>query len=157
MPTHRLRASLTVLTAALVTVAGCGVGAVHVPQPQPATGADAVCAKLHDRLPAKLHGGEHRDTDPASDRTAAWGDPAIALRCGVPRPAQLRPRSTLAEVNKISWLPEPEQHPTRFTALGRTVYVEVTVPRSISMPAEVLSELTSAIKAAVPAKGNGRL
>jgi hypothetical protein len=89
--------------------------------------------------------------------TTAWGSPAIALRCGVPRPAAMRPASELVTVNGVSWFPQPPDRPVTFTAVGRRAYVEVTVPAKYAPPGDVLIELTAAIKAALPAKPGGEL
>lgn len=140
----------------LGTTAGCATE-VQVEPPSADAAAAKLCAALHDKLPAKLHGDERRTVTPDSKLTAAWGDPALALRCGVPRPAALRPTSNLAEINGLSWLPQPEGTPTTFTLLGRKAYVEVTVPRTVKLPGEVLSELTPELKAALPKKADGTL
>lgn len=154
-----MRSGIVTATAALVvlgTAAGCA-SEVQVEPPSASGPAARLCGALHDRLPAKLHGNERRTVTPQSKLTAAWGDPALALRCGVPRPAALRPTSNLAEINGLSWLPQPEGTPTTFTLLGRQAYVEVTVPRTVKLPGEVLSELTPELKAALPKRPDGTL
>lgn len=154
-----MRSGIVTAVAALVvlgTAAGCA-SEVQVEPPSASASAARLCGALHDRLPAKLHGDERRTVTPESKLTAAWGDPALALRCGVPRPAALRPTSNLAEINGLSWLPQPEGTPTTFTLLGRQAYVEVTVPRTVKLPGEVLSELTPELKAALPKKADGTL
>ena len=154
------RRAPVVLTAALLlmlgTVTGCATRVQVEPPPAPA-GIAKFCGALHARLPAKLHGDERRTVTPDSKLTAAWGDPALALRCGVPRPSALRPTSDLAEINGLAWLPQPEGTPTTFTLLGRDAYVEVTVPRTVQLPGEVLSELSPPLKAALPKKADGSL
>jgi len=142
--------------AALGAAGGCATE-VQVEPPHASARVAELCGALHDRLPAKLHGDERRTVTPESDLTAAWGDPALALRCGVPRPAALRPDSQLGDINGLSWLPEPEGAPTRFTLLGRDAYVEVTVPRTVKLPGEVLSELSPALKATLPKRPDGSL
>jgi hypothetical protein len=147
----------------LVAVAACLAGFLtacgQVELPPPAAGPDTVrlCAALHDRLPARLHGRSRRGTAPRSELTAAWGSPAIALRCGVPRPAAMRPTSELVTVNGIAWFPRPPDRPVTFTAVGRAAYVEVTVPAAYAPAGDVLIELTAAIRAALPAKPGGEL
>lgn len=155
-----MRGGIVTAAAALVALsaaAGCAVGDVQVEPPHPSAAAASLCGKLHDRLPGKLHGDEWRTVRPGSDLTAAWGDPALALRCGVPRPSALRPSSQLADVNGLSWLPQPEGAPTQFTLLGRKAYVEITVPRTVKLPGEVLSELSPVLKAALPKREDGTL
>jgi hypothetical protein len=141
----------------LASLTGCGAGAVEVPVPTPESAAARLCDGLRDRLPGTLRGQERRDTRPGSARTAAWGSPAIALRCGVPRPPAMRQTSELVTVNGVAWFPQPPDRPVTFTALGRRAYVEVTVPAAYAPPGDVLIELTGAIKAALPAKPGGEL
>jgi predicted small lipoprotein YifL len=142
---------------ALVTLAGCGTGAVEVPPPSPDASVTRLCDGLRGRLPDTLGGQSRRETRPESGLTAAWGTPAIALRCGVPRPPSMRQTSGLVTVNGISWFPLPPDRPVTFTALGRQAYVEMTVPAKYAPPGDVLVELTGAIKAALPAKTGGEL
>jgi uncharacterized protein DUF3515 len=146
----------SLLTTCLLT--GCAAGTVQVPVPSPGAAAERLCAGL--RSPARLHGLGKRTTSPKSPLVAAWGSPAIALRCGVSRPAALVPTSQLVTVSGISWFEEPADRPVTFTAVGRQAYVEVTVPPKYTErnpPGDVLLELTAAIKAALPEKADGEL
>lgn len=143
--------------AALLLVAGCGVGAVQVPVPSPPAAIARMCHTLRDRLPGRLHGQPRRATEPSSALVTAWGSPAIALRCGVPRPAGLQPTSELAVLDGVSWLAEPPDRPVTFTAVGRRAYVEVTVPPAYAPAANVLIDLAAPIKAALPANPDGAL
>ncbi|MFC0041259.1 DUF3515 domain-containing protein [Actinomadura rayongensis] len=154
MSERRTRAFLAVPLLA-TTLAGCGAGAVAVPVPA----ADATTTRLCEglRLPERVHGEKLRGTSPASPLTAAWGSPAIALRCGVPLPAGLRPTSQLQDINGLSWFGVPADRPVTWTAVGRQAYVEVTVPPKYAPPGDVLIELGEAIAATIPAKPEGRL
>jgi hypothetical protein len=148
---------IAVLGVVTLVMTGCGAGAVQVPVPAPDPAAARLCATLHDRLPETLRDQSRRETKPESKLTAAWGAPAIALRCGVPRPPSMLPTSELVTVNGISWFPQPPDRPVTFTALGRRAYVEVTVPAKYAPPGDVLIELTSTIKKTLPAKPTGEL
>lgn len=90
---------------------------------------------------------------PESGLTAAWGGPAIVLRCGVPVPARLVPTSQLVIVNGVDWF--SEQHPDgwTFTATGRQAYVEVVVPAEYAPEVNPLVDLTAPVKAADPRSG----
>jgi hypothetical protein len=79
----------------------------------------------------------------------AWGDPPVALICGVERPAGLAPDSALYQINGVNWLvDDSDPETTVWTAVDRSVYVEVRVPASVdSGPATVLS---TTIAAALP-------
>ncbi|SFN07387.1 Protein of unknown function [Actinomadura madurae] len=143
------------LIGAALLAAACGDGAVQVPVPSPDTATSRLCAGL--RLPEKVHGEKRRDTSPSSPLTAAWGSPAIALRCGVPRPATLKPTSELVTINGIDWFGMPADRPVTFTAVGRQAYVEVTVPPKYNPAGDVLIELGPAIRSTIPAKPEGQI
>lgn len=64
----------------------------------------------------------------ASPYAVAWGEPAIVLRCGVPRPPALGPTANLLVINGVEWLPEPGDDATTWTSVDRSVYVDVVVP-----------------------------
>jgi hypothetical protein len=144
-----------VLGGLALLAAACGDGAVQVPVPSPDAATQRLCQGL--RLPEKVHGRKRRDTAPDSPLTAAWGSPAIAVRCGVPRPPALRPASELVTINGIDWFGQPVDRPVTFTAVGRQAYVEVTVPPKYNPAGDVLIELGPAIKATIPAKPEGQI
>ena len=123
--------------------------------PSPEAAVARLCEGL--RLPEKVHGQERRDTSPDSPLTAAWGSPAIALRCGIPRPPQLRPASELVTINGVDWFGVPADRPVTFTAVGRQAYVEVTVPAKYNPAGDVLIELGPSIKATIPPKPEGQI
>ena len=89
----------------------------------------AGCARLAGRLPGELDGRDRRDTAPASPRTAAWGDPAVVLRCGVARPAGLT-GSEVVEVDGVGWVLAERRRAYVFTTSDLATYVQVLVPRS---------------------------
>lgn len=98
--------------------------------PPPAAGDPThLCPALVAALPATLAGHRRRPVSgvPAT-RAAAWGDPPIVLRCGVPRPASLVPGSPLITVQGVDWDTYPLGGSVRWTAVSRRVYVEVLVP-----------------------------
>ena len=148
------RAKAFLVAGAALVTAACG-GAVQVPVPEADAATKRLCQGL--RLPAKVHGEERRDTTPESPLTAAWGSPAIALRCGVPRPAALQPTSQLVTINGIHWFGHPADRPVTFTAVGRQAYVEVTVPPKYEPAGDVLIELGPSIKATIPEKPEGQI
>lgn len=153
----RARGRALVTGGLLASLTACGAGAVEVPVPRPGPVAAGLCRALHDRLPRELHGLSRRSTTVTSPTVMAWGSPAIVVRCGVPRPAQLHPTSDLEVVNGVSWLPVPTDRPVTFTAVGRRAYVEVTVPAKYAPAGDVLIELTGPITATIPANPDGSL
>ncbi len=63
-----------------------------------------------------------------SQYAAAWGDPRIVLRCGVPTPAGYEKTSEMVVVNGVSWFAQEQTAGYLFTAVGRSPVVEVYVP-----------------------------
>ncbi|UNZ17150.1 DUF3515 domain-containing protein [Streptomyces sp. 891-h] len=155
MPAAALGALL--VPSALLT-AGCSVtGQTGPTPPSPSGRAAKVCRALHDALPARVDGQRRGEADPASDYTAVWGDPAIELRCGVPRPAKLtpgdeeyNPTADAAEVNGVSWLIEKQDGGYRFTTTDRVANVELTVPDDYAPEAEALADLSDPVRRTVP-------
>ena len=125
-------------------LAACGR---QVAVPAPGTPA-APCDRVS--LPATVAGaGSRPTTEPG---TAAWGEPPITYRCGVPRPAALAATSRLVEVSGIGWLPIEGTGGTGFIATTwpsseAPVYVEVLVPTAYAAPADVLADLSPALAA----------
>ncbi len=141
-----------------VTLAGCTAADAEVPVPSPEGQAAEVCRTLVGNAPDTMFGESRISTDPESDYVAAWGDPVIALRCGVERPDALQSDSELTVVNDIAWFPEPvDEAPNLFTAVGRVAYVELTVPPTYGAPAEGLVDLSEQVAEDIPESADGEL
>ncbi len=128
---------------ALPALTACGRD-VAVPAPD---SPSPICLDL--ALPDTVNGAGLRPTSESG--TAAWGEPPITWRCGVPRPAQLAADSALLEVDGISWLPVAAQGGDVFYAVDwptaeQPVYIEVIVPDRYSAPADVLLDLGPALR-----------
>lgn len=147
------RATLTMGSAVFATVLAVGcAGPVAVPTPTPSDAASqSACANLDAALPSSVLDAVRRTTEPDASTTAAWGDPPITLRCGVPRPAALTPTSNLISVDDVDWLPEQRSAGYIFTTVGLIANVEVAVPDAYSPETGVLTDLGPAITANVPA------
>ena len=137
-------ACLGVLTCALLS--GCS-GAVDVTAP---TDGPPECRALLAAVPARVDGQEQRPVDPENALAAAWGDPAIVLRCGVAEPEALSPSSVCAEVNGIGWFPRRGQDSFTFTTIGRTTSVQVEVPYDYEPAADALVDVAAAVRRTVP-------
>lgn len=130
------------------------LGPVSVPAPPPNQAADSPCTLLLGKLPLSLPtGGATLPGRPAQSSwtyVAAWGDPVVTLRCGVPRPPQLTPGSSaeLVVAHGVAFLPVQHGDTTVWTTVDRVVYVEVSVPRVY--PQQVIAVLADAILAAMP-------
>jgi Protein of unknown function (DUF3515) len=133
------------------STAGCS-RAVDVDPPSPGPATEARCSRLLDDLPDTVDGQQRRDVSPSDALAAAWGDPAIVLRCGVGRPAALTPQAQLFEVNGVAWFPEQLTGGYVFTTYDRTAYVEVTVPDAYAPEVDAVVDLTSAVKANDPVR-----
>ena len=113
----------------VAALAGCTSSPpVHVTVPD---GPGRACAALHQRLPDDVDGRSSRATDPSSVRTAAWGSPAVTLRCGVRRPAGFADDSELIEVDGVGWFLDERSSAYVFTRVDRRPFVEVVVPASV--------------------------
>lgn len=137
-------------SSALLVAACSGGGALQVDAPRPAGAAAQACRALSTLLPERLDGESRRELEPQSPFTAAWGDPAIVLRCGVARPAALRRTSELASVNGVDWFAEQLTAGYLFTSTGRVANVEVTVPDDYAPEVDPLVDLAGPIAQAVP-------
>jgi uncharacterized protein DUF3515 len=132
--------------------------AVAVAAPAPTSNAVAAeCARLTKGAPQAVGGQSRRSTDPASSLTAAWGDPAIVLRCGVPEPTMLKPGSAnynptadATYLNGVSWLIEQASNGYKFTAYQRAVYVEVDVPAAYQPETNALVDLSQDVINNIP-------
>ncbi|WP_017570622.1 DUF3515 domain-containing protein [Nocardiopsis halotolerans] len=135
---------------------GCGT-TVRMEPPEADAATAEICADLVAALPDTLLGAERARVRPDSELTAAWGDPPIGVRCGVERPVALAPDSFLQVVNDVPWLPQPEDAPTMYTAVGHEAYVELSVPAAHGAPAAALSTVSDLINEHVPPLPEGEL
>ncbi|HEU0086697.1 MAG TPA: DUF3515 domain-containing protein [Pseudonocardiaceae bacterium] len=161
----------TALALPVVLVAGVLIAAAVLRGQRPAplhlaaiaapAASSAECTRLLAAVPAQLDGGLGRRelAAPAPSGTVAWGDPAVVLRCGLPRPAQLTATSRLLDVSRVQFLELPDlesrsgpntQGSSTWVAVDRSVYVVVTLPAQAgSGPLQHLAEV---IAQALPAR-----
>jgi hypothetical protein len=105
------------------------------------------CTELLKALPATVMGHGHRAVSPDDALAAAWGNPAIVLRCGVHAPASLEPTSRCDVVNGVGWFSRQDaHHEWVFTTIGRISNVELRVPAEYSPAADALVDVSAAIK-----------
>lgn len=138
----------------LLAVAGCSSpdAKASVPVPSPPAAEAAVCRSLAKELPGTVAGLERSGTEPDSELTAAWGDAAIVLRCGVPRPEKMNdPQAQGIDAEGVNWLFErQEDGGPRFTTTYRKAYVEVTLDKRYAHDVGPLVDLAAPVKKAVP-------
>ncbi|MGW0560834.1 DUF3515 domain-containing protein [Streptomyces sp. NPDC003016] len=153
MTTSRRLLSLS-SAALLLAASGCSFtdGAVAVPVPAPSSQEAEVCRALHRELPETVDGQKRRTADPESDLTAVWGDPAIVLRCGVPRPEKMSdPQAKGVEADGVNWMLErQEDGGPRFTTTYREAYVEVTLPAKYAHDVTPLAAFAGPVEKTVP-------
>ncbi|KJY42221.1 hypothetical protein VR41_08805 [Streptomyces sp. NRRL B-1568] len=129
--------------------------------PTPSAAQAGLCRALHKELPEAVDGKKRRTADPVSDFTAVWGDPAISLRCGVPRPKILtpgtehyNPTADAVEIDGVEWLPEQQPDGSvRCTTTLRLAFVEVTLPKEVvgdAVQIGALTDLADAVKKTIP-------
>jgi len=132
-------------------VAGCSSDAVEVEAPEPSGAAATACQELVDALPDRVDGAQRREVEPDTGTAAAWGDPPIVLRCGVPKPAGFDELSTCQITNGVAWFIPDEQITGRavdivMTTVGRSPDVEVTIPADYFPPADTMVDVADAVK-----------
>jgi len=141
--------------AGVALLGGCGNGAVDVRTPA-LTGTPArTCTTLVEALPDTVDGARRRSVDPSEAPAAAWGDPPIVLRCGVPMPKEFNRFSSCQETDGVGWFIPDEQitgepRPITMTTIGRAVNVEVSLPTEHWPPAAAMVDLADAVKKTVP-------
>jgi hypothetical protein len=126
--------------------------AVSVSAPPLSSSTSRGCTAVLQVLPERLAGLAPRvvHSTPSSSFVVAWGDPPIVLRCGVPRPASLRPGDTelLTGVNGVFFSKRTDGDASVFTVVDRAVYIEVRVPAKYG--GGPLAPLAAAIGKALP-------
>ncbi|MDT0471858.1 DUF3515 domain-containing protein [Streptomyces griseoviridis] len=141
--------------ALLIAAAGCSSAddGTRAAVPDPGAKVTELCQNLDGTLPSEVDGEGRRDPEPASALTAGWGNPAIILRCGVPRPAEMDdPEADGVEVEGVGWLLQKRDDGSyRFTTTLRRAYVEVTIPKARTGDGMApLVDVAPAVKKAIP-------
>jgi hypothetical protein len=127
--------------AAFFALSGC---AQHLSiEPGPSS-KSSFCAELMRGIPVELADQLIRSTKPSDSGVAAWGDPAIVLRCGVSEPTSLTSTSQLIAINGVDWLPEPLTNGTRFTSVNTSEFIEVNIPSTYEPASNLLVDLARA-------------
>ena len=113
-----------------------------VDDPLPVSAVDSpgattpACAALTAALPDELDGLPRRrlerGDDPSLTGVAAWGEPAVVLRCGVPTPAELTCTAAVQEVDGVAWLPLSTGGDTTYFVADRSVRIALTVPEQVT-------------------------
>ena len=125
VPAPRRLALPAILLAVAGAVAGCAGGSSGAVTAAPRA-ADPACGAALAAAPATLL-GRARTPSPVAG-TAAWGEPAVVVRCGLPE--QPPTTNRCLTVDDVDWIIDSTGDPVVFTAYGRSPTVEVRVPAS---------------------------
>ncbi|TWG98352.1 uncharacterized protein DUF3515 [Nocardioides sp. J9] len=128
----RPAAALLSLLALSPALAACG-GPVEVDVPSMTDADRATCDAFTADLPDTLAEQERVEIDPADAPAAAFGDPAVVVRCGVAEPEDFDLASSCELANGVGWFIPVEQYDDQgldltITAAGYRPRVEVVVP-----------------------------
>ena len=121
-----------VVASGCLLLVGCS-DPVEIDPPDLDPEEQAACEAFADDLPETLADEKPVDTEPEDPLGGAYGDPAIAVVCGVDVPDDFDNTSMCEEVNKVGWYAPPEQYDdqssdvTIFAVTHRPV-VELRVP-----------------------------
>ena len=88
----------------------------------------ATCTTLLSALHGTVGDQPPRTIDPPVPGAAAWGNPPIVLRCGIPTPAELNCSSALQVVDGVAWLQLSGTGQTTYLVADRPVRIALTVP-----------------------------
>lgn len=118
---------------------------MHVSPPAPTGAVAARCRTLVAALPDDVVLHQHRRaTSPSSPYTAAFGSPAVTVRCGGGLPPH-DPTSTVEAVNGVGWLLLPSSHGAEhYVVYAGTTHLAVDIPHAY-LPANVLPALSPVV------------
>lgn len=117
-----------------------------------------LCRDLVRSLPETVADQTRRAVTPAVGTTAAWGDPAIRLTCGVEKPIGFNRFSVCTIVNDVEWYvpldwPDEKEWPKGgelvITTVGTDPHVEVRIPGYYLPPAGIMAKLAEPISRAL--------
>lgn len=133
---------LGVVAAGAVGMAAFAGGPVEVALPVEVD--DPACTAASAHWPREVDGQVRAETEPSDPRVAAWGDPAVIARCGMP---SLGPTENLCVVvNGVDWVVEDLGDGARLTTFGRKPAIEVLVPKERGPGPQVLPAFADAAK-----------
>jgi hypothetical protein len=135
---------------ALVALAGASCGGVDVPETSVSDAGREACTSVVDALPDRVADQPRREAS-GSPLGAAWGDPAIVLRCGVGTPEGYDKFSACQTVDELDWFVptdtiEDQDADVVMTTIGRKPAVEVVVPSTYRPPDAVMVDVGPAIR-----------
>ena len=151
MPRRRpVLANAGAVSCLLMLAGGC-TSTVEVDAPALSGGDASACADLVAALPDRVAGQPRRPVEPDDRAAAAWGDPPVVLRCGVPEPSGFDELSTCQITNGVAWFIPDEQITGQavdivMTTIGRSPDVEVRIPADYFPPADTMVDVAASVK-----------
>ncbi|WP_196073104.1 DUF3515 domain-containing protein [Nakamurella alba] len=120
-----------------------------VEQPGAAT---AACASVMAALPDQLGDLQRRATLGDATAAAAWGNPAVVLRCGISDPIQMTQTNAqgvqagceagLTDISGVSWMQISDVGQSTYLDVDRTVRIALTLPDGLgSAPIQDISAI----------------
>jgi len=146
---RRQRPALVVV-GAVACLTACG-NPVQVDAPDLSPDDSRACLQLLDALPDRV--GEQQQREVEGGPGAAYGDPPIVVRCGVPLPAELL--TSCFSVNGIDWYVDEVDEAVVALTAGRRPSVEVTVPSAYGASNSALVDVTDTVRAETEKAGKG--
>lgn len=144
--------------AALGGLVACGGDDVPVDPFAVSAAGRSTCPRLLAALPDEV-AGQHRRTVSGTTYAAAWGDPAIVLRCGVPLPADFAGSPCITR-NGIGWSVPADQADGRgdevvMTLAFRSPVIQVRMPSRYrpNGPSEVMADLDHLVRTRTTSTG----
>jgi len=119
-------------------------GPVTLAAPPLAERPAVVCRALVSHLPSVVRQKQRRLVSAGSEQNAAYGDPPLTVRCGVPA-ASYPSTDDVYRLDDVCWHSRVDGGATIWTTVDREVPVQVTVPG----PAAGASQWTIAFSRAV--------
>lgn len=142
------RRSRLIAASALVLLGGCS-SELQLSVPDEA--GSPACSAAGALWPDTVAGQSGVTTDPPLAALAAWGDPPITARCGVPPPGP-SPDPCLS-VDGVDWLISEASDAVVLTTYGREPAIEVSVPAAYG-PGTLLLPAFAGAAATLPRNGH---
>jgi hypothetical protein len=128
--------------------------------------AAQVCLAVTAQLPTKVRDLPARPVTAGHEQNAAYGEPALTVRCGLPQPVMCAslddkapgcvPLDTeLLLMDRVCWFAEQNDGTATFTTMDREVPVQVTVPGDYENPAQWANEFSGTVVKTVKSKTEG--
>jgi hypothetical protein len=112
------------------------------------------CRALLSRLPATVRDLSRRPVTAGPEQNAAYGDPAITVACGVPKPTVPKTADLLI-MDNVCWYPTDGPDGTVFTTLDREAVVQVVVPIRYENRGQWANEFSAAVAGSIRSAPSG--